>query len=167
MASVLRSPCLGSLVFFFLCGHSPPKRITKLIDKFTKLSKRSFSVECFITDFSRISGITANICFLEVPTGYPEFSPYRESRHCVKSVQIRRFFWAVFSRGMLCISPYLVQMRENTDQKKIRIWTHFTQWKAISHLTNRTFTFWWQQSTFVSLVVNRNWTKTWKVYIDT
>ena len=23
--------------------------------------------------------------------------------------------------------PYSVQMRENTDQKKLRIWTHFTQ----------------------------------------
>ena len=25
-------------------------------------------------------------------------------------------------------SPYLVRMRENTDQKKLRIWTLFTQW---------------------------------------
>ena len=50
-----------------------------------------------------------------------------------KSVQIRSFFWSVFS----CIrteygdlrskSPYSVQMQENTDQKKPRIWTLFTQ----------------------------------------
>ena len=43
--------------------------------------------------------------------------------HCVKSVQIRSFFWAVFSRirteyrEILRISPYSVRMRENTEQK--------------------------------------------------
>ena len=35
-------------------------------------------------------------------------------KHYVKSVQIRRFF-------------FLVQIRENMDQKKFRIWTLFTQ----------------------------------------
>ena len=35
---------------------------------------------------------------------------------CVKSVQMRSFS-----------GPYSVQMRENTDQKKLRIWTHFMQ----------------------------------------
>ena len=29
--------------------------------------------------------------------------------------------------GTGSISPYSVQMWENTDQKKLRIWTHFTQ----------------------------------------
>ena len=53
--------------------------------------------------------------------------------HCMKSVQIRSFFWSVFS----CIwteyedfrskSPYSVRRRENTDQKKVRIWTLFSQ----------------------------------------
>ena len=36
--------------------------------------------------------------------------------HCVKSVQIRNYFWSVFS----CIrteSPYSVRIQENTDQK--------------------------------------------------
>ena len=28
---------------------------------------------------------------------------------------------------LIIISPYSVRMRENTDQKKIRIWTLFTQ----------------------------------------
>ena len=42
------------------------------------------------------------------------------------------FFWSVFSRirteygDILRISPYSVRMRENTDQKKLRIWTDFT-----------------------------------------
>ena len=50
--------------------------------------------------------------------------------HCVKSVQIRSFFWSVFSRiwTVSRISPCSVRMRENTDQKKLRIWTLFTQW---------------------------------------
>ena len=54
--------------------------------------------------------------------------------HCVKSVQIRSFLWSVFSRirteygELRSISPYSVQMRENTDQKNLRIWTLFTQW---------------------------------------
>ena len=52
--------------------------------------------------------------------------------YCVKCVQIRSFFWSVFS----CIrteygdlrskSPYSVRIQENTDQKKLRIWTLFT-----------------------------------------
>ena len=48
--------------------------------------------------------------------------------HYVKSVQIRSFFWSVFSRNRTGISPYSLQVRENTDQEKLRIWTHFTQW---------------------------------------
>ena len=52
------------------------------------------------------------------------------SRHCVKSVQIRSFFWSVFS----CIrteygdlrsgSPYSVRMQENTDPKN-SVFGHF------------------------------------------
>ena len=57
-----------------------------------------------------------------------------KSDHCVKSIQIRSFFWSVFSRirteygEILRISTYSVRMREKTDQKKFRIWTLFTQW---------------------------------------
>ena len=53
--------------------------------------------------------------------------------HCVKSVQIQSFFLSVFSRirteygEILRISLYSVRMRENTDQKKLSIWTHFKQ----------------------------------------
>ena len=47
----------------------------------------------------------------------------------VKSVQIRSFFWSVVSRtwpeygDLLCKSLYSAQVRENTDHKKLRIWT--------------------------------------------
>ena len=78
--------------------------------------------------------------------------------YCVKSVQIRSFFWSVISRipteyGEILVSvriqstawkvsqersffwsvfscfwtPYSVQMRENTYQKKLRIWILLTQ----------------------------------------
>ena len=40
----------------------------------------------------------------------------------VKYVQIRRFFWSVFS-----CSPNSIWKQENTEQKKLRIWTLFTQ----------------------------------------
>ena len=39
------------------------------------------------------------------------------SCHCVKSVQIRSFFWSVYSRNRT----------ENTDQKNLCIWTFFMQ----------------------------------------
>ena len=66
------------------------------------------------------------------------FQHYNEHRekadHCVKSVQIRSFFWSVFSctwteyGEILPVSPYSVWMQEHTDQKKLCIWTLFTQW---------------------------------------
>ena len=60
--------------------------------------------------------------------------------HCVKSVQTQGFFWSVFSRirteygEIRSISPYSVRIRENRDQNKLRIWTHFKQ--PIFHRTN-------------------------------
>ena len=45
------------------------------------------------------------------------------------------FFWSVFScirteyRDLYRKSPHLVRIQENTDQKKLLIWTLFTQWK--------------------------------------
>ena len=54
-----------------------------------------------------------------------------DEKHCMKSVQIRSFFWSVFSciqiefEDLLHKSLYCVQIQENTDQKKLRIWTLF------------------------------------------
>ena len=51
----------------------------------------------------------------------------------MKSIQIRSYFWSVFSHirteygEIRRISPYSVRMRENTDQKQLLIWTLFTQ----------------------------------------
>ena len=53
--------------------------------------------------------------------------------HCVKSVQIRRFFWSAFScicaefERLRSISQYSVRIQENTDQKNLRVWTLSTQ----------------------------------------
>ena len=50
----------------------------------------------------------------------------------MKSVQIRSFFWSVFSciqtecEDLRIKSPYSVRIQENTDQKKLCIWTLFT-----------------------------------------
>ena len=67
-------------------------------------------------------------------TFIPEFD-------CVKRVQIRSFFWSVFScirtefGDWLRKSPYSVWIQENTDQKKLRIWTFFTQCSFVSSST--------------------------------
>ena len=57
-----------------------------------------------------------------------------EKIRLVKTVQIRSFFWSVFScilteyQDLLRKSPYSVRIQENTDQKKRRSWSLFTQW---------------------------------------
>ena len=67
------------------------------------------------------------------------------TNHCVKSVQIRSFFWTTFScirikyGEMRSISPYSVRMWENTDQKKLSIWALFTQ-LILRQLLTTTFT---------------------------
>ena len=46
-----------------------------------------------------------------------------ENKHCVKSIQIRSYFWSLFSciqneyGDLLRKSPYSVRIQENTDQK--------------------------------------------------
>ena len=49
----------------------------------------------------------------------------------MKSVQIRSFFWSVFSyiRTEYGLSTYLARIRENTDRKNFRISTLFTQFQ--------------------------------------
>ena len=68
-------------------------------------------------------------------------------RHCVQSVQIRSFFWSVFSctwtkyRYLLRKSPYSVWIQEITDQTILRIWTLFTQWDPF--LKNQNWAYLW------------------------
>ena len=57
------------------------------------------------------------------------FHHYALNRHYVKIFQLRGFYWSVFSciwteyGDLLRHSPDLVRIQENTDQKKLRIWT--------------------------------------------
>ena len=59
--------------------------------------------------------------------------------HCVKNVPIRSFVWSVVSciwtkyRDLRSKSPYSVQIQEDMDQKKLRIWTLFIQCKESKH----------------------------------
>ena len=62
-------------------------------------------------------------------------------KHCMKSVQIRSFSWSIFSciwteyGDLRSSSPYSVRIREDTDQKKLRIWTLFTQCKTTEKIS--------------------------------
>ena len=62
-------------------------------------------------------------------------------RHCEKSVQIWSFFWSVFSpiRTECGLASYSVSMRENTDKKKLLIWTLFTQWRLCQKFIKDSF----------------------------
>ena len=88
-------------------------------------------LSCFFQEFY----VVASSYALNIAHVFPQLPKGHLLIHCVKSVQIRRFFfWPIFSRiwteyGEIRsdISPYSVRIRENTDQKKLRIWTLFTQ----------------------------------------
>ena len=60
---------------------------------------------------------------------------YVANTHHVKSVPIPNIFWSVLSRiwieygDLIRKSQYLVRIQGNTDQKKLRIFTLFTQWQ--------------------------------------
>ena len=88
----------------------------------TEKCARGTSKNCYLF----CKGISALSCFF--------FSVTLTAIHCVKSIQIRSFFWSLFSRirteygEIRSIIPYTVRVRENMDQKKLRIWTLFTQW---------------------------------------
>ena len=76
--------------------------------------------------------------------------------HYLKSVQIRRFFWSVFSRvqteygEIFRISPYWVWLRENTDQRKLHTWTHtpYLDNSILHSWTKRSLSFPKQEITF-------------------
>ena len=71
-------------------------------------------------------------CLLKWPYSKKPFLP--RIMHCVKSVQIRSFFlvriflYSYWIWDWLRKSPYSVQTQETADQKKLSIWTLFTQW---------------------------------------
>ena len=61
------------------------------------------------------------------------------------SVQIRSYFWSVFScirteyEDLLRKSPYSVRIKEKKDQKYLRIWTLFTLWSLLERSFSQSF----------------------------
>ena len=57
----------------------------------------------------------------------------------MRSVQIRNFFWSVFScirteyGDLLPTSSYSARIQENTDREKLSIWTFFMQCRYFRH----------------------------------
>ena len=62
--------------------------------------------------------------------------------HCVKNVQIRSYFWSVFSclrteyGDLRSKSTYSVGIPENTDQEKLCIWAHAVSPYAVNVKAN-------------------------------
>ena len=89
--------------------------------------------------------------------------------NCVKSVQIRSNFWSVFSyipteyREILVISPYSVRMRENRDQKLLRIWTLFTQWSIRFWFSSKEINF---ENALLNVLLFLNPSKKFKILND-
>ena len=84
---------------------------------------------------------------------------FQKNLHCVKSFQIRSFFWSVFSHtrteygNILRKSPYSVRIWKNTDQKKLRIEILFTQclWENLQSKRKK------DMISITELVLNVSW----------
>ena len=94
---------------------------------------RSSSFRTFLHDHQKNQcKCIINMLFLE--RGFEIMrTPIFKTSHCVKSVQMRSFFWSVIScirseyGDLLRKCPYSVRIKENTDQKKLCVWTFFIQ----------------------------------------
>ena len=73
-----------------------------------------------------LRSVYSDLCYYCINSRSSSFNTWERNfynRHYVKSVQIRKFFWSIFSRiwtkygEILRISPYSVQIQENKDQK--------------------------------------------------
>ena len=71
--------------------------------------------------------------------------------HCVKSVQIRSFFWSALSR------IWTVRIWQNTDQKKLRNWTLSTQWFLSSNIILRMMSCIIADNTYLFILAERWW----------
>ena len=97
--------------------------LTSFIKKPDSSSHLTILIISFISSFGIINVVTPD----------PNIFLWIAACHRVKSVQIQSFFWSVFSRTRVEYgdlrnkSPYSAQIREDTDQKKLRIWAHFTK----------------------------------------
>ena len=103
----------------FLIVPPPPLRPTSL-QKIGIFSSHSFSKFYLIANHPPFPSPAQPPMLKEGERGEACKVCTMKSIHCVKSGQIRSFFWSIFFL-------YSVRIRENTDQKKLRTWTLFTQ----------------------------------------
>ena len=99
---------LPSTLIFVSKKISNPSSLHFLVLKKIKLTK----YECLIFD---------HLCSV---TNYMQINKSNtENIHCAKSVQMRSYFWSIFSciqieyGDLLRKSPYSIRIQENTDQK--------------------------------------------------
>ena len=81
-----------------------------------------FGKHCLKSVQLRFHAFSNHSCF------HLTFTAWKVSKYGVSLVRIfpyRTEYWI-----SLRISPYSVRMRENMDQKKLRIWTLFMQWRS-------------------------------------
>ena len=83
----------------------PENRFPSLYSKTNKLFKDTHRQKHYLQ--IRLQRMTMDICVFGTSNQF----------HCVKSVPILGFFWSAFSN----------RIQESTHQKKLRIWTLFTQ----------------------------------------
>ena len=99
----------------------------------SKQDTRTISIKfAFFINLSKFQVFLWYVCYLVIFLYDINVIATNQNCHCVKSVQLRSYFWSIFScirteyRDLLRKSPYLIQIQENTNQKKRRIWTLFT-----------------------------------------
>ena len=96
-----------------------------------QLFQTKTSTQVFSCELCRI--FKNNLFYRTHPVAAHLIKEDTKNHHCVKNVQIRSFFWTVFSRIRIeyeeirSISLFSVRIWENTDQKQLRICTLSTQ----------------------------------------
>ena len=99
----------------------------------SKQDTRTISIKfAFFINLSKFQVFLWYVCYLVIFLYDINVIATNQNCHCVKSVQLRSYFWSIFPcirteyRDLLRKSPCLILIQENTDQKKRRIWTLFT-----------------------------------------
>ena len=126
--------------FIYICQKNPEQKISLfglcLQNNYSRKIRKSYKKTPLMEScFSSTAGCGKNFqSSCSVEHRWTATSVLTLGKHCVKNIWIRSFFWSTFFlvrtgyEDLSLTSPYSVQMRENTDQQKLRIWALFTQW---------------------------------------
>ena len=127
------------------CFKNPenPSCIRLLLTNGTRIFRNSYVTAIMVSDFQMMAVSVMKL-------------HYRNTAW--KVFKYRVFFWSVFSfirteyGNLRSKSPYSVRIQENTDQKKLRIWTFFTRGKLPSKTINsRDYKKFWNRNFLDSL----------------